>query len=147
MEVANTIRTIYNAKQKINSMPKYRFLSRYKQNKILEKEYHKFMDYDIFRLTDIFLSFVLAVDEGYLKDENYIKFKNGYLIISLTDSTVIEYFAKSNKFQVTEDNIAYTVYRNTKCGKYISTRWEIIQNILKTMYYPIISKTIDKICT
>jgi hypothetical protein len=72
----------------------------------------------------------ISVDLGVYLTDAY-----GY---SYADVNTVTYFPKSNRFEVSYNNINYTIYRNTKNCDAVNTSWSIVTIMLKRKYLDII---------
>jgi hypothetical protein len=147
MGALECIYSICVIKTKINDLPKWKFISIRKENKLLEKKHKDFFNYDIFDMTNAVISFLLATEnKDTLEELGYynINIKDNYLSVYINEHDIlVEFFSKSNRFQVSEETITYSVYRNSKSSRFIQIKWDIISEILKLMYYDIIMQLID----
>ena len=86
-------------------------------------------------LQDIFVKFTKL-----LYDEGEVEFKNVFI-----DGTKIDFYPRSNKFQISSNNTTFTVYKSTKISKILNEIWEPLSEQLKSRYIETILKLADKI--
>lgn len=138
MNVMNLIHGICISKNHINNSHKWRFIYKYKENKILNERIKEFLGLNIFDASNNFITFMLSLDDNYTKYVSSIHFSQIYLSINLSDRLFVEYYPKSNRFEINEDNITYTVYRNTKYSNFIKNKWIPTTEKIKEEYIKII---------
>ena len=141
----NLINALCLSKNKIDSLPKWRFISRYKERKNLKKVLNNFLLQDIFVISDGIVSFLLSVNMHDILKE--VRFDEKFISVDLgvyedDDGYIIEnnitYYPKSNRFEIFYNNIQYTVYRNTKNCDAVNQLWNIVSEELKEKYIDII---------
>lgn len=98
---------------------------------------------DIFELSKSFLTFLNSIKD-YNLEINNIEYGEGFLIVYI-DGTKIDFYPKSNKFQISSNNTTFTVYKSTKISKILNEIWEPLSEQLKSRYIETILKLADKI--
>ena len=98
---------------------------------------------DIFELSKSFLTFLNSIKD-YNLEINNIEYGDGFLIVYI-DGTKIDFYPKSNKFQISSNNTTFTVYKSTKISKILNEIWEPLSEQLKSRYIETILKLADKI--
>jgi len=143
----NLIHAICLSKIHINQLPKWKIVSIYKENKLLNNNINKFLNLDIFDASDNIITFLLSLKElpsesvwGVTYDINFINIDMGtYCTIDgYKNESIVTYYPKSNRFEITDKNISYTIYRNTKNSSIINKIWEPLTDDLKNIYLDII---------
>ena len=142
MDIMNLIHAICLNKQRIDSTPKWKIFTLQKENKTFNKLISEFADLDIFDASNNFISFLLSLGElsnsvwGINYDENYLSIDlDAYYIIGGVNSThAVVYYPKSNRFEITGEDVSYTIYRNTKNSNKINKMWEPLTIELKSIY-------------
>lgn len=147
MDIMNLIHAICLSYTRISLMPRTKIISRYKENNILNKHISKFKDTDIFSLSDNLISFLISLDcikgslYGVTYGDNFISIDLDYYVEDTKAS--ITYYPKSNRFEIINDYVSYTIYRNTKNGYTVGKMWEQISEDLKDVYIDIIIQASD----
>lgn len=98
---------------------------------------------DIFELSKSFLTFLNSIKD-YNLEINNIEYGEGFLIVYI-DGTKIDFYPRSNKFQISSNNTTFTVYKSTKISKILNEIWEPLSEQLKSRYIETILKLADKI--
>lgn len=138
MNTMNLIHKICMTKNHINNAPKWKFIYKHKETKILDECIKEFLNLNIFDASNNFITFMLSLDNYYTKTITSVHFSKIYLSINLSNGLFIEYYPKSNRFEINEDSITYTVYRNTKYSNFIKDKWEPTAEKIKEEYINII---------
>lgn len=146
MNIMNLIHAICLSKNRINDIPRWKIITLYKENKLLNEQISDFVKLDIFDASNNIISFLLSLGElsnsiwGVTYDENYISINmdDFYYTDTTNYKCVITYYPKSNRFEINGEDVSYTIYRNTKNGSTITKMWETLIMQLKTIYVDII---------
>lgn len=149
MNVMNLIHEICLTKNRINNIPKWKFIVKKKQKEKLNNLILEFLNLDIFVASENAISFFISINRNtiYNIDSN-LKYDDSYLNIQLSDNnyvTHITYYPKSNRFEIENDHVAYTIYRNTKSSKHIKSIWEPLTDKIKEKYINIIIQIAESI--
>jgi hypothetical protein len=142
----NLIHAIYLNKNRINSMPRWKIITLYKERKNLDTLISDFMKLDVFDASNNIISFLLSLGKlsndiwGIKYNENYISIDMNafYYIDGNNYECIITYYPKSNRFEINDDDVSYTIYRNTKNSNKINKMWEPLTVYIKDIYVDII---------
>lgn len=151
MYIMDLIMDICLTKNKLNNIPKWKFITKNKQIKNLDNSISEFLESDIFNASDSMITFLLSLDKNIFNNINNnppiycgsslcmdIQYDNHY-------NTSFVYYPKSNRFEVWSEDIAYTIYRNTKISNQINNMWEPLTYKIKEKYLEIIIQVAEYI--
>lgn len=151
MNIMNLIHDICLTKTYINNTPKWKVLSVRKLNKKLNEDLNIFLDLDIFATADNTFTFLLSLDRKIISEniKSGLLYNNASFTIEIEDEYYkyldIEYYPRTNKFEITSYGLSYTIYRNTKPSRYINKMWEPLTDRIKKRYLDIIIQLADYI--
>lgn len=141
----NDIVLIHNicfAKTNINKIPKWKFISRYKQSKYLNSLLYEFINLDIFYYADSLISFLLSVDTELVNlVDGFLSYTNNSVSISIMNNgleTTITYFNLTKRFEISNSKISFTVTHNTEFKE-----WDSIAISIRYRYLDIINQLTD----
>lgn len=140
MYIMNLIHEICINKYYINITPKWKFITKRKRIKNFNDSISKFMDLDIFSLSDNVISFLLSWNKETETVAGYLYYNDSCLCIEVLDNDnniKVDYYPKSNRFEI-RGYVSYSIYRNTKTSKYINGMWEPLTEKIKERYLEII---------
>lgn len=143
MNIMNLIHDICLTKNKIINTPKWRLFERYKQSKRLNEDTLNFLNLDIFNASENMITFLLSLDRKIIENniKGFITYDTTFLVLLIlgdTTNTYVYYHPKFNRFEITNDNVAYTIYRNSKISTKINKMWEPLTHKIKERYLEII---------
>lgn len=142
MYIMNLIHDICLTKNHINNTPRWKFISKNKQTKKLDNNISNFLNLDIFASSENMISFLLSLGEQITKNINgYLFYDDACMCIEVVDDGVnirVEYYPRSNRFEIKSDYLAYSIYRNTKICNHIRKIWEPLTIKIKERYIEII---------
>lgn len=126
----------------IDSIPKYKVFKRNKLKKELNDMKNIYFSYDIYDVSNTIIHIMQSECSHFKMLNNgmiHREINNTYLQVSTLDaSVVIIYYPKSNRIHITDKNISYDMYKNTKCAKSIQEIWDNTYDIIKDIYYDLI---------
>lgn len=146
MNIMNLIHDICLTKNSINNTPNWRFISKNKYKKKLNNNILEFLNLDIFSASDNMISFLVSLGSEITCNINgYLRYCEIYITIQIPESniTTITYYPTSNRFEVENDYIRYTIYRNNKISNNINNVWEPLTHKIKKRYIDIIIQMAD----
>ena len=143
MKKMNLIQEICLAKNKINNTPKWKFISRKKAINIFEENMDKFKSLDIFDSSDILLTFLLGID--WLKIDSIpllkgVLFSTTNLTLKVNENTEVVYLAKMGMFNIKDESISYSIYKNSRPSRSNKDKWNILTDSLKEKYVEIVTE-------
>lgn len=144
MNIMNLIHDICITKNKINNTPRWRFIALNKQTKKLNNDIEDLLSLDIFSLSDHIISFLNCFSDDILENNitGYLQHSNTFIHLMITDdnnlSNNVLYLPTSNRFEINNMNIGYTIYRNTKISNKINKVWEPLSIKIKQRYLEIV---------
>jgi hypothetical protein len=146
----NLIHGICLTKNVIKNIPRWKFITRNKEQKILNQYISDFLNLDIFTASDNFITFLIGLSKEITEDLNIFLWYNDTLfIIEIPDDnesvTNIVYYTHSNRFEVWNKSIAYTIYRNNKINKSVNDIWEPLSYKIKETYIDIIIQLSERL--
>lgn len=152
MYIMNLIVDICLTKNCINNTPRWKFISKNKQLKKLNDDIYKFKNLDIFSASDNMITFLLSLDKDTVKhiDGSLFMYSDTFLCMDIEYNndypiTSFSYYPKSNRFEVWNEDVGYTVYRNTKISNRINKMWEPLTDKIKERYLEIIIQAAEYI--
>ena len=142
MDIMNLINEICLLYVQIANTNKHQFLKRFKYKKEIKSMKNKLYRKNIFRFSDAFVTFVTGLPDD-LKELCYlngVKVGSSYIVFKINNK-YIDYSASNRKFVVTDydENLVYTVYKNTKISKNTQNKWNKIMDSIYNKYINIIS--------
>ena len=152
MYIMNLIHDICLTKNSINSTPRWKFISKIKLTQKLNSDISEFLKLDVFSASENVLSFLLSLDRETTKHINgYLSYDEAYILIEVLENdgtnTDVTYYPRSNRFEIWNKYVSYTIYRNTKISNIINKMWEPLTNEIKERYLDMIIQMADNIIT
>lgn len=146
MILTKLVYDIINIEIKINNCPWFLIFKRKKYQKMLQEKKDELFKYNIFSIAPRFMNAVDAIGSANVENNNIFKENNieeykcnGYIKFNFED-TIIWYLVKSNKFEVIEPTVSYTIYDNGRISRMIESKWmHYIAKIKDSFYNSIIS--------
>ena len=150
MDIMNIIHDICLTKIRIKNTPKWKFISKNKLNKKLHELSSEFLKSDIFSVSDNMITFLLSLDRSTIcnniKINDNFSYGNNFINMSITSNTVttiFAYYPETNRFEVWNNHIAYTIYRNNKICNRVNILWEPFSYDIKVRYLKMIIQLAD----
>lgn len=140
----NIIQDICMIKNNIDNIPKWKFITKFKQRKKLDNIISEFLKLDIFNASDIMITFLICFDEKIIQKyiNESIQINNSLIKFEIKDYnniiTNIIYFPKTSHFEISNENITYSIYRNNKINTNMNAIWESLTYKIKEKYIDII---------
>ena len=138
MNGMNIIHDICLTENKIKNTPRWKFITRNKLNKKLNKLKLDFLNLDVFNASNNIISFLISLGKDMTKNVNgYLWYDDRCILIQIQDNETIfdvNYYPKSNRFEIISDYISFSIYRNTKVSNYINNIWESLEEKIKERY-------------
>lgn len=146
MNIMNLIYNICLIKNKINNTPKWKYITKRKLEKHLNENISMFLNLDIYIASENILTFLLGLGEGitqYIND--YVCYNYSYMAININNDTIINvhYYPKSNRFDIYNENFAYSIYKNNKICNKINKLWTPLTTDIKKRYLDMIIEVAD----
>lgn len=142
MDIMNLINEICLLYVQLINTKKHQIFKRFKYKKEIKSMENKIRKKNIFKLSDVFVTFVLSlpVDIKKICGDNGVRVHPSYIIINI-DNKYIDYSPANMKFVVTDndENLIYTVYKNTKISKNTQNRWNHIADAIYDKYIDIVN--------
>lgn len=150
MYIMNLIHDICLTKNSINNTPKWRFITKNKQTKKLNKNIAEFLELDVFSASNNIITFLNSLDREIVTSAiGSIWFTTTFIALDVYDKNNIEtnitYYPESGRFEIWNNNVSYTIYRNNKVSNKINKMWEPLVVNIKKKYLDIIIKIADYI--
>lgn len=152
MYIMNLIHEICLTKNNISNIPKWKIITKNKQEKKLNKDISEFKNSDIFSASENIISFLLSLDKEITNHiTGFLYYTDTYLHIEVLDIneviTDVVYFPNSNRFEIGNKNVGYTIYRNNKICNRIDKMWEPLTVKIKERYLDIIIQMAEYIAS
>lgn len=131
---------IVNLKVKIDKCSRISILKKRRYEKTLQEKKNELFTYDVFCIACRFMNILSAVginhaDHEILGKNGIIEYNSdGYLKFKYED-TIIWYLVKSNRFEITDSAISYTVYYNSRVSHLIESKWKFYEMKIKNSFY------------
>ena len=142
MYIMNLIQDICLTKNYINNIPKWKFISKNKQIKKLNKNISEFLNLDIFNASNNIITFLLSLGKEITKHvDGYLWYDDTCISIEVLDNEEIfkvDYYPRSNRFEIGCSYMHYSIYRNTKISNRINKMWGPLTDKIKKRYLNII---------
>lgn len=144
MNIMNLIHDICLTKNSINNTPKWKFITKNKQEKRFDKDISDFLNLDIFSASEHMISFLISLGRGITKYiDGYLKYNDVHIAVQVFDDNIatitnVTYYPLSNRFEIENDHVHYTIYRNTKISNHVNKMWEPLTHKIKKRYLEII---------
>ena len=149
MNIMNLIHDICLTKNSINSTPNWRFISKNKYKKKLNNDISEFLNLDIFSASENVISFLICFDEEIIDEtvSGFLQSSATFIRLELPDNNEIDtkilYLAKANCFEISNKDVAYTIFRNNRVSNRINKMWEPLTDKIKERYVEIIIQMAD----
>jgi hypothetical protein len=141
----NVLQDICLTRNILKNTPKWKYVTRYKQTKRLDEDIIKFKNLDIFIASEYMITFLLSLDKEITKNLSiFVWYNDSLVLLEVKDnnnkSTNVLFSPRSNKFEISDKNVTYTIYRNTKISNNINLMWEPLTDTIKESYIKIITE-------
>lgn len=149
MYIMNLIHDICLTKNKINNIPKWKIITRSKEVKRLNNDMIEFLNLDIFSASDNIITFLLSLNLNNEIRDTIPNYNESFIHVDIGKDTIIhvDYYPRSNRFEVWDKDVAYTIYRNTKICNHINKMWEPLTMKIKEEYLKIIIQIAEYVLT
>lgn len=150
MYIMNLIHDICLTKIRINNIPRWKFISKNKEMKNLDRKMSEFLNLDIFNASDNIITFLISLNKKIYNDNiGNIWYTDTFIAFNIPDDigreTNITYYPISNHFEIWNNDVAYNIYRNTKISNRINKMWEPLTNNIKERYLNIIIHIVEEL--